>query len=67
MPSTHPAHARFAPMGRRLGEDIYSFIALPFPCLPVPASLRPFVVISRVAEGAAGIPLCFEGSLPGRH
>ena len=45
----------------RLAAKTTRFTALAFPSGPAAVSLSPFVVISCVAEGSAGTPLCFTG------
>jgi hypothetical protein len=60
-----PAH--FASTHGRSGAKNSKFIALAFSPATTPTSLRPFVVISCVAEGSIGAPLCFSGSVMRRE
>lgn len=61
MPSTTRGLPLFIPVPGGFIAKISSFIALAFSRRTTPVSLRPFVVISCVAEGPIGALLCFQG------
>jgi hypothetical protein len=53
-PTLNPVPGRFAAKTRR-------FVAMAFSFRTLPVAMNPFVVISCVAGGPAGAPLCFTG------
>lgn len=61
MSSTTRGLPLFVPVPGGFIAKTFSFIALAFSRRPTPVSLRPFVVISCVAEGPIGALLCFRG------
>jgi hypothetical protein len=66
MPSTTRGLPLFIPVPGGFVAKTSNFIALAFSRCTTPVSLRPFVVISCVAEGPMGALLCLQGGLVGK-